>query len=248
MPNSFDFENSDLFRVILHGKVIVISWKNIETRNAFNTKSARELQLIMESIGADQRFHSIFLDPGVGVFCSGWDLSEIRSVRGGSAEAGDLLIDTGRGCLDSIGNSACYVVAIAQGHVLGFGISLLCNADNVVVSHAAKLALPELGVGVVPASVVGDLTARVGNARAIQWSLMGSIDHLSALQSGLVHLLISQEQIDSLRDELLTHLNTLSVDQVKATVSIVRNMKTLDVKEVRKKGDEIAKAILGMRE
>lgn len=248
MLNPISFENTDEFQVTAHGKVVIISWMNVETRNAFNKKSARSLQLIIESINTDRRFHTIFLDPGFGVFCSGWDLNEIRAVRGGSADDCGLLIDQGRGCLDSISNSACYVVAISQGHVLGFGISMLCNADNVIVSEDSELALPELGIGVVPASVVGDLVAKIGSDRALQWSLRGWIDHPSALQSGLVHSVVPQNQIGPMRDQLLTHLNALPVDQIRAIISITRNMKSPGVGDAQKFGDDSAKAILGMRE
>ncbi len=248
MLNIDNGEFGSVFNVVAHGKVALISWKNVKNRNAFNKKLAGDLQSIIEKIGADDNFHTIFLDPGVGVFCSGWDLDEIREVRGGSADDCGLLIDQGRACLDSINNSSCYVVAISQGHVLGFGISMLCNADHVIISQDFKLALPELGVGVVPASVVGDLVSKVGSDRAMQWALSGKINHRGALRSGLVHSVLPQDRIELIRDQLIIHMNTLSVSHVRATVSIIRNMKNLGFDAARKFGDENAKAILGMKD
>lgn len=248
MLNTHTGELGGVLEVVAHGKVAVISWKNIKRRNAFDKKLAWDLRSIIEKIGVGTVFHTILLDPGVGVFCSGWDLDEIRTVRGGSAEECGLLIDQGRELLDSLINSSCYVIAISQGHVLGFGISMLCNSDNVIISEDSKLGLPELSVGVVPASVLGDLVSKVGSERAMQWSLNGKIDHLGAMHSGLVHSIVAQERIEQLREQLIAHLNTLSVDQVRATVSIIRSMKNLGSDAVRKFGDEGAKVILGMKE
>jgi len=241
-------ELGGVFEVVAHGKVAIISWKNVKNRNAFDKKMAGDLRSIIEEIGAGSEFHTILLDPGQGVFCSGWDLDEIRAVREGSTEECGLLIDQGRECLDSLINSSCYVIAIAQGHVLGFGISMLCNSDNVIISDDSKLALPELAVGVVPASVVGDLVSKVGSSRAMQWALSGKIDHLAAMHSGLVHSIVPQERIEQIRVQLTDHLNTLSVNQVRATVSIIRSMKNLGLGEAKKFGDEGAKVILKTKE
>ena len=96
MLNTHTGELGGVFKVVAHGKVAVISWKNVKRRNAFDKKLARDLRSIIEKIGVGTVFHTILLDPGVGVFCSGWDLDEIRTVRGGSAEECGLLIDQGR--------------------------------------------------------------------------------------------------------------------------------------------------------
>ncbi len=227
-----------------NGSVQTISWRRLEKKNAFTASLASELGSVIERIGRDESVSAIFLDPGIGIFSSGWDLAEIAKARKEGISECNSLVDSGRACLDKIANSPCLTIAICRGSTFGFGISMICNSDVVLVQSSAKFILPELDAGIVPASVLGDLVSKVGLSRALRWSILGHIELSEAIESGLVTDIYSEQEIDLVKARIVDRLNSMRISQVRRTINLARLMRNLSLNEVKSAGDNAAKQIL----
>lgn len=227
-----------------NGSVQTVSWRRSEKKNAFTASLASGLGSVIERIGRDESVSAIFLDPGTSVFSSGWDLAEIAKARKDGIDECNALVDSGRACLDQIANSPCLTVSVCRGPTIGFGISMICNCDVVLVQTSAKFILPELDAGVVPASVLGDLVSKVGQSCALRWSVLGHIELSEALHSGLVTNICSEHEIDFVAARIADRLNHTRVSQVRQTVHLARLMRNLILSDVKSIGDNAAKQIL----
>lgn len=227
-----------------NGSVQTVSWRRSEKKNAITASLASELGSVIERIGRDESVSAIFLDPGTGVFSSGWDLAEIAKARKEGIGECNSLINSGRACLDQIANSPCLTISVCRGSTLGFGISMICNSDVVLVQSSAKFILPELDAGVVPASVLGDLVSKVGQRCALRWSILGHIELSEALHSGLVTNICSEQEIDLVMARIVDRLNCTRVSQVRRTVHLAHLMRTLSLSDVKSFGDNAAKQML----
>jgi methylglutaconyl-CoA hydratase len=92
------------------------------------------------------------------------------------------------------------VVARVQGPALGGGLGLICVCDIVVAGSAARFALPEVRLGLVPSIISPYVIARVGLPRARQLMLTGrEIEGSVACEYGLAtYAADSEEELDHL--------------------------------------------------
>jgi enoyl-CoA hydratase/carnithine racemase len=233
---------------VQNGPVQIISWKREKQRNAFTSQLALGLKQAVKEAGDDQSIGVIFLDPGNTVFSSGWDLNEIHEARSAGVVKSSSLVESGRLCLNEISKSPCFVVSVCRGAALGFGISILSNSDFVLAQSSAKIALPELDSGVIPSTVLGDLTAKVGNSRALSWSIFGSISKSDALNSGLVNSFIPDDEIDAEIESYVSRFSKVGVSSLRSLVALAREMGNLSGEEAKMKGDDFTKSSLSIGE
>ena len=230
------------------GPVRTISWNRREKRNAFTSTMAINLKLAIQEANEDPEIGVILLDPGKSIFSAGWDLDELIQTRTEGSEKSDLLIESGRMCLREIAESPCFVVSVCRGAALGFGISILANSDYVLAQSSARFALPELDAGVIPSSVLGDLIAKYGISRALNWAILGNISHPDALNSGLVNVLLPDAEIDSEMERIIVRFNKIGALNLRATVKLAREMSVLNSEEMTRHGDNFAKFALASTE
>lgn len=88
-------------------------------------------------------------------------------------------------------------IAAVQGHVVGFGFSLMLHCDLALAAPSAKFLLPFVRRGFVPeAGVSSLLPQRVGHLRASQMLLMGdALDAATAASWGLVNAVVDEQKL-----------------------------------------------------
>lgn len=184
-------------------RMAAISWSRNSRRNAFNSSLAAVFRERLAEVTHEDGIAVVILRGSGGMFCSGWDLTELRAARG-NPESAQRIIRAGRDCLDQILRCPAIVVSVVEGVAMGFGVSLLCASDIVILTSSARVALPEIKHGIVPSSVLLDLANRVGASRALRWCLSGDdVGHLELLSSGLVSEVLP---IDSFEEQLTLRL------------------------------------------
>lgn len=121
------------------------------------------------------------------------------------------------------------VVAAVNGLCLGGGFEIMLSTDLRICSERARFALPEAGVGVVPAGgTLVRLTRQVGYAHAMELLLLGDqVDAADAFRIGLVNRVVPHEQVlatalDTAR-RLLTRSGT-ALEVIKASVRQLADM------------------------
>lgn len=88
----------------------------------------------------------------------------------------------------AIDQSPCTVITCVQGAALGGGFGLVCVSDHAIAGPSASFALPETGLGILPAQIAPFVVRRIGLTQARSLALLGRrIDANTAFGLGLVH-------------------------------------------------------------
>ncbi len=105
-------------------------------------------------------------DPG---FCRGLDLEELTDPLADRAGTVEAFAE----CLRLISLSARPTLAWVNGSVLGGGVGLAAACDVVLADESATFALPELLLGLVPATILPVLLGRMTAQQVRLWALSG---------------------------------------------------------------------------
>lgn len=167
--------------------------------NAITPAMWVELNAALDAAEADPRVRVILFSGAGRSFCAGADLSAF-SADAMSAGVPSGLDNPGGRFTARLPDVDRVMVAAVQGHVVGFGMSLLLQCDYVLAAPSAKLALPFVSRGFVPeAGSSLSLPQRVGYLRAAQMMLAGEpVDAQTARDWALVTRICDET---ALRDE-----------------------------------------------
>jgi methylglutaconyl-CoA hydratase len=127
----------------------------------------------------------VLIGAGDRAFCAGADLKERAGMSDAEVHAFHRQL---RGALRGIETSPKVFVAAINGVALGGGLELALACDLRIMSAAAELGLPEVGLGIIPGGGgTQRLPRAIGVARAKDLILTGRrIDAVEALAYGLV--------------------------------------------------------------
>jgi enoyl-CoA hydratase/carnithine racemase len=199
------------------GKVLI---DRQEKMNAITVKMRREI---------GERMLELDKNPDVGViivkglggkaFSSGGDVSEFLSLTP------DILIDWGED-LSMPEKISKPVIAAIDGYTFGAGLELALSCDIRIATPRSEFALPEIRLGMVPAS--GGITRIVkilGISRATYMLMLGKrIDAQLALQWGIIHEVVDPEKLDERVYEIARELNNLSPLALKALKKVIHEI------------------------
>ncbi len=194
------------FEVIIYQKQNNIGYVTLnrpQALNAYNIQMRDELYQILEEIRDDPEVRvAIFAGAGERAFCAGADLTEFlttpspviaRQVRWERDVWGLFL---------SIDKP---LIAALHGYVLGDGIEIALCCDIRLASEDAQFAMPELGLGIIPAAGGTQTPPRtISKAKTLEILLTGMrIKAEEALRLKLVNRVVP-------RKELLTEAKSLA--------------------------------------
>jgi methylglutaconyl-CoA hydratase len=89
------------------------------------------------------------------------------------------------------------VVARVQGDALGGGVGLIATVDIVIASDRARFSLPEVKLGLIPATISPYVIRALGQRAALRYFVTAeSFDAYQAHRLGLVHEVVSAGALD----------------------------------------------------
>ena len=156
-----------------------------ERLNALDAQMRDELNEALTLAAASSDVARVELRGEGTAFCAGGDLDEFGS-RSDPATAHVIRLERSLGrTLSGLEKSS---VTYVHGACMGSGIELAAFTDRVVASPDTQIALPEIGLGLVPgAGGTVSLTHRIGRLRTAWLAFSGqTIDAATALDWGLV--------------------------------------------------------------
>ena len=184
-PARSDLDEGPRVRVDREGDTLSVTLTRPERLNALDALMRDQLVEALALAAADTGITRVELRGEGRAFCAGGDLDEFGS-RPDPATA--HLIRLERSVGRALSRLKKHTVAYLHGACMGSGIELAAFTDTVVAAEDTQIALPEIGLGLVPgAGGTVSLPRRIGRLRTAWLAFTGStIDAALAHEWGLV--------------------------------------------------------------
>jgi methylglutaconyl-CoA hydratase len=231
----------------LRGRMAVVTLDRPERHNAFDELVVAELTDAIQLLEADPATRVICLAAAGRSFCAGADLEWMR--RGAALSPEESFADARRlaTLLAVLDRCEKPTLARVQGSAFGGGAGLLAACDVVIAVEAARFALSEVRLGLIPAVVGPYVVAAIGARAARRYFLTAepmSADEAHRL--GLVSEVVPDEAALDARvaavAEALLQGGPSAVGEAKALLRSLRG-RPIDGKLI----DETAEAIARIR-
>jgi enoyl-CoA hydratase/carnithine racemase len=201
------WETLELARV---GPVLHVWLARPEKRNALNGTALEEIEALFGRLQTDFAARVVVLGGRGPSFCAGADRGDppgsarMRGSVGASERERRFAAQLGRRACAAIAALDAVTIARLHGHVLGGGLALALACDLRIAAAGARLALPEVDLGVpLTWGATPRLIHEIGAARARELLLLGdAVDAERAERIGLVHRVVPEAALDAAVHEL----------------------------------------------
>jgi len=156
-----------------------------------------QLRDAIDQLSVDEKIRSVVLTGAGTAFCSGMDLKEAAAIDASpeSEQETIAVVQEFADLLQRLHTLPKLTIAAVNGEALAGGAGLMAACDSVIAAETARIGYPEVRRGLVPAIVMHDLCRQVGDRRARQMLLSGSlILAKTAYEWGLVNLLTTADR------------------------------------------------------
>jgi enoyl-CoA hydratase/carnithine racemase len=153
--------------------LLVVTLNRPKTLNALNTQMGRELHELWTRLAAEpgETRGVVLTGSGERAFCAGADLKERDGMAQADWQVQHELFERGFMALMEF---PLPVIAAVNGHAFGGGLEIALCCDFIYVSRAARFALPEVRLGIMPGGGgTQNLARAAGERRAKELILSG---------------------------------------------------------------------------
>jgi len=183
-----------------------VTFNRPEQRNAINSMMTREFSELVDWLARTPAIRVVTLRGAGGHFCAGGDIKERRNMAdeaGGvqaieqrNRDAGHMFLRFAR--LPQI------TIALVEGSAFGGGFGYACLADITILTHGARMGMPETRLGVAPAQIAQWVVRRIGLPRARQLALTADrFDGATAYGYGVGQYLCADDEAESVLESVV---------------------------------------------
>ena len=197
-----------------------------EVRNAFNQEMIDEIRDALSLIDEDEEI-SVLIITGEGkAFQAGADITELSLMKPMDLLRWNEGIVRINGALEKLRQP---VIAAINGAAMGGGLELAISCTLRVVSESAKMAMPEVKLGIIPGTGGTQRLPRlIGKGRAAELMLTGEpIDAQEAYGIGLVNKVVPDGEAVSGAEELAQRILAnapIAVEMAKDALEIGKDL------------------------
>ncbi len=180
-------------RLELDGAVATLTVDRPEARNALDADTVRDFHAALDRVEADATLRAVIVTgAGTSVFVAGADVRTLLA-----RSTADVLAAANNRLFARLEALPLPTIAAVNGWALGGGLELALACDVRIASTAAKLGLPETGLGILPgAGGTQRLPRLVGQGHAREMVLFGTIhDAEAAARLGLVNRVVAPDEL-----------------------------------------------------
>jgi len=185
-------------------QVVRLTLNRPRTGNIINLEMANELVDACRAVGQDDEVRVVIVTGAGEVFCSGFDIAELRSV------SADNLKQMNSASLSSnaVAGLNCPVIAVINGDALGAGLELALGCDIRICAENARFGFPETSQGIIPGGGGTQRLPRiVGRGKATEMVITAEpIDAAEAYRVGLVSRVVPRQKLTAESDEVAKKL------------------------------------------
>lgn len=169
-----------------------------EKHNALSAAMMGELVEAAKAVAADQDVRVVVLEADGATFCAGGDLAWMRAQF--EMDRATRIRESGRiaEALAALYALPQPLIGRVQGNAFGGGLGLISVCDVAVGVSAAKFALTEVKLGLIPANIGPYVVARLGGQAAARVFMNGRVfDGTEAVDLGLLTRAVAPEALDA---------------------------------------------------
>jgi 3-hydroxyisobutyrate dehydrogenase len=200
--------------------------------NAMTYQMVSEIDAALQNWQRDPDVDLVLIDAeGEKAFCAGGDIADLYAKgRAGDFAYGQQFWRDEYTLNARINAYPKPIVTFLQGFVMGGGVGVGCHASHRIVGESSQIAMPEVGIGLVPdvggSLLLANAPGRLGEYLGLTAARMGPGD---AIHAGFADIFIPQAQWPAVKQSLID-TGTLSalVQQRKAAPAQTLDTKTID--------------------
>jgi methylglutaconyl-CoA hydratase len=211
--------------IMHHGRVATIWLNRPAVRNAFNEISIAEITQAFRAMDKDRSVRVIVLAARGTAFCAGADLNWMKKMAGYSEE--ENLADAAAlaEMMRVIYECSKPTIARVQGDCYAGGMGLVAACDMVVAQESAGFCLSEVRLGLIPATISPYVIRAISERASRRYFLTAErFDAQEARRIGLVHEVVTGDQLDHEVDKLVHSLLACSPHAVDEAKRLVRDV------------------------
>lgn len=233
--------------VSLREHVAVLRLTNSERRNVIDVATATAMQEAIERLGRDPDVRCVVIAGSDGVFASGADIRELEAA---SAEENLAYNRRLRAAVNAVAALPMPTIAALNGHAIGGGLELALACLLRVASTEAKLGLPEVKLGILPATGgLARLPALVPRTVAAELALTGElITGAEAQELGLVNAAVPPGEVMDSTLELAGKIARVAPLSAQAIVESLRHDANLPIADANLRVEDRLAALLASRD
>jgi enoyl-CoA hydratase/carnithine racemase len=215
-----------------------------EKKNALTAAMYQAMADAIDAAKADSGVRALLITGQPGIFTSGNDLEDFmqRPPGGGSNAEASPVSQFMRALIECDKP----VVAAVTGAAIGIGTTMLLHCDLVYVSDEARLAMPFVGLGLVPefaSSLL--LPQRIGQARAAEKLLLGDpFTGADAVEMGIANAVLPAGEVANHARRVAERFNALPPGAVRDAKRLLRGPQNEAVlRTIRTEGELFAQRL-----
>ena len=215
--------------------VATITLTRPDKKNAISRDMLAHILDFLKSSSNDALVRVLVLRGGDGFFSSGADLEWMRegksqSIQQNMADA-NLFFDTYK----ALNSYPKPVVAIVEKGAFGGAIGFIACADVAIAAHDALFAMPEVRLGLIPATIAPFVSNKLGHSATRRLMLTGDTFSAGEAQRlGLVHETVGAKQLDERLTSIIDKIMQNGPEAMAATTYLVNRLaeKQIDKSEL----------------
>lgn len=208
-------------RLEIDGARATIKLARPDRSNALDREMVQQIEAALDQVEAMSEVRSVTVTGEGDVFCAGWSFDDIAALAQGSDDELTGAFENNERILQKLENFGRPTIALINGPVAGFGVSLAARCDFAVAVSTATFHLPEAALGLVPASVARDMIAVMGRRAAFDWLALADRRSAAEAQSaGLIRSVVEAadlaragcliaDRLEKIRGDTLEQLKNL---------------------------------------
>ena len=227
--------DSVLLNIDHHG-VATLTLNREEKHNAFDDAIIAELTAKLKQLDADASVRVVVLTGAGKTFSAGGDLNWMRSMASFSEKENiedALKLADLMEVLDGLSKPT---IAKVNGPAYGGGVGLVACCDIAIAVPAAKFALTEVRLGLIPAVISPYVLAAIGEHQARRYFLTAEpIEAQTAYHIGLIHEVVTPDILDETVNMLAASLLKGGPKALFAAKRFIAEQSAVDRKALKKK-------------
>ena len=219
-----------------HGDAVAtVALARPDARNALNAGLIGELRRCAEELAEDDKVRVVVLSGEGDFFCAGADIGYMRDTANFSYEENLEDARNLAAMFEAVDGCPKPVVARVKGAAIGGGVGLVAAADVAVAEEGTVFAFSEVRLGISPATIAPFVVRKIGHSQVRALFLTGErFDGVRAREIGLVHEVISEEDLDAAVQEKVEGLLMGGPEALAATKALLRELRDAAPDEVTK--------------